>query len=94
MVPLTVARSRPRAFTPFAVTLPLTLDADRSPSLVTPPSETSPDTLFASSTFGVADVRTSPLTFSTRTMPCTFDILITPETDLASTPAEAGRDIV
>ena len=44
MSPLTDPRSRPRAFRPFAVTLPLTLAAVRSPSAVMPVSETSPDT--------------------------------------------------
>ena len=93
-LPLTDPRSRPRAFSPFAEMLPLTLVAERSPSVVTPPTDTSPDTLFASSNLGVDAVITSPLTLSARTAPCTFESFTVPETDFTSMAADAGTATV
>src|SRR5919112_3124 len=87
---LTDDRSRPRAFNPFAVMLPLTLPADRSPSDAAPVSETSPETLFACSSFGVSVVVTLPLTVSARTVPRTPVIFTDPDTEWTSSAADAG----
>ncbi len=94
MSPLTDPTSSPRDFTPFAVTLPLTLEADRSPSEAAPVSETLPETDLALSRRGVSDIVTLPLTVSARTAPCTFATLIAPEIDFASTPADDGTVMV
>ena len=67
MSPLTEPSSSACALTPLAVSVPLTVPADRSPSIETPDSVTSPEMLFAASTFGVSVVVTLPLTVSART---------------------------
>src|SRR3954462_2940171 len=88
--PLTDDRSRPRAFSPFAVMLPLTLPAERSPSDAAPVSDTSPETLFACSSFGVSVVVTLPLTDSARTVPRTPETFSAPDTECTSRADDGG----
>ena len=92
--PLTDPRSRPRALTLRACTVPLTLPIDRLPSVVMPSSVTSPEIVFAASTFGVPLVTTSPLTLSARTAPRMPVAFTLPEIDFSSTAAPAGTTTV
>jgi len=90
MSPLIEPKSSPCAFSPLAVTLPLTLAAERSPSAAAPVSDTSPEMLFATSSFGVSVVVTFPLTVSARRDPWTPVTLIDPDTECRSTDADDG----
>jgi len=90
MSPLTDPRSTPRALSPFARTLPLTLAAERSPSAVTPVSETSPDTVLAVSSRCASVMPTLPLTVSARSEPWTPVTLTAPDTEWSSAEADAG----
>src|SRR5204863_2550079 len=92
--PLTVLMSTDRALRPSACTLPLMLDADRSPSDDTPDRSTVPETVFANSTRGAPVVVTLPLMLWTRTLPLTPVTRTLPEIDLRSTDAPSGTTTV
>ena len=79
--PLTELNSRPCALTLLPRTLPLTLAIDTSVSVDTPENDTSPDTLLATSSFGVSVNVTLPLTVSARTTPRTPESLTDPDTE-------------
>src|SRR5262249_18420113 len=68
-LPLIEFRSSACTLTVRACTLPLMLLAARSPSVETPLSVTLPETLLASSVFGVSVATPSPLIVSRRTAP-------------------------
>src|SRR5262249_47397199 len=90
MSPLTELRSRPRTFTDFADTSPLTLPAARSPSVDTPDSVTLPDVLFAVSSSGVSGAMQLPLPVWAPPAPRTPVPLRLPEIEWTSSPAPAG----
>src|SRR5919201_2256987 len=88
--PLTELNSRPCALTPLPLTLPLTLPIDTSVSVDTPEKVTSPETLLASSSFGVSVAVTFPLTDSARTTPRTPVTFTEPDTEWSSTETPLG----